>query len=161
MNERINKIIKHPKYQEWLQLNTTCEVDRSFCKHQMRHFLDTARIAYILNLEQKWNLSKEVIYAAALLHDIGRWEQYQSDIPHNESSARLCVDVLKDSDFNEEEIEAIVKAILNHTIGPVDSGDRLSVLLFTADKKSRTCFNCDVRNECDWSHQKMNLEIHY
>ena len=38
----------------------------------MRHFLDVARLAWIAGLEQGLGLDKEIVYAAALLHDIGK-----------------------------------------------------------------------------------------
>lgn len=45
--------------------------DRIFCGHDMGHLLDVARLAWIFNLEANQEISKERIYAAALLHDIG------------------------------------------------------------------------------------------
>lgn len=43
----------------------------------MEHFLDVARLMYIYNLEDQAGFSKEMIYAAGLLHDIGRYEQME------------------------------------------------------------------------------------
>ncbi|MGI6684337.1 MAG: HD domain-containing protein [Bacillota bacterium] len=66
-------------------MNEQQEINREFCCHQMQHALDVARIYYILFLEKYQdgissdlkNMSvdqtKELIYATALLHDIGRW----------------------------------------------------------------------------------------
>ena len=48
-----------------------------------------ARIAYILNMEQDLGLEKEVIYAAAVLHDIGKYAQYEDGTPHEQSERKL------------------------------------------------------------------------
>ena len=71
--ERVNRILRHPRYADCLKQVRDCETGRIFCRHQMEHFLDVARIAYILNLEEGRGLAKDMIYAAALLHDCGRY----------------------------------------------------------------------------------------
>ena len=45
--------------------------------------MDVARIAYIENLEAQLGLEKEDIYIAALLHDLGRVDEYESGIGHH------------------------------------------------------------------------------
>ena len=67
--ERINKISEHPLWKLNMTQLKEAERDRIFCKHGIEHLLDVARIAYIENLEQNCGVSKEGIYAAALLHD--------------------------------------------------------------------------------------------
>ena len=62
---------------------TKKELNRKFCCHNIEHSLDVARIGYIMILEQNLNIDKELFYAAALLHDAGRY----SGTPHNESGA--------------------------------------------------------------------------
>jgi hypothetical protein len=64
------------------------EADRAFCKHGLNHLLDTARIAYILVLENGLNISKGMVYATALLHDIGRYDEYYHGIPHDQAHDR-------------------------------------------------------------------------
>ena len=66
--ERIQKILNHPLYQEQFKLLQDAEKDREFCRHTMEHFVDVARLMYIYTLEEKTNVSKELIYAAALLY---------------------------------------------------------------------------------------------
>ena len=73
--ERINRILTHPSYIEYVSQNAEKEQDRVFCHHDMGHFLDVARLAEILNLTEAYGQDAELIYAAALLHDIGRQEQ--------------------------------------------------------------------------------------
>ena len=79
---RVNKIIENKMYWEHLDKIEVYEKDREFCRHNIGHFLDVCRIAWILNLEGNLALSKEVIYATGLLHDIGRWLQYENGEDH-------------------------------------------------------------------------------
>lgn len=76
--ERINRILTHPSYIEYVSQNAEKEQDRVFCHHDMGHFLDVARLAEILNLTEAYGQDAELIYAAALLHDIGRHIQYET-----------------------------------------------------------------------------------
>lgn len=86
---RVNQIWKHPIYQEQLQALQMLEADRKFCRHTPEHFLDVARLAYIHALESHASASKELIYCTALLHDIGRAEQYRSGIHTMRQAHRL------------------------------------------------------------------------
>ena len=63
----------HPFFQELVQNLQQAEKGRIFCRHTMEHFLDTARLMYIYNLEDGAPVKKDIIYAAALLHDLGRF----------------------------------------------------------------------------------------
>ncbi|WP_128609458.1 HD domain-containing protein, partial [Clostridium haemolyticum] len=51
---------------------------------------------YIINLENKLSFNKDVIYACGLLHDVGRWQQYEESIPHEIASANLSEEILKE-----------------------------------------------------------------
>ena len=88
MMERVNRILSHPLYREYYGKLERLEKDRKFCRHQMGHLLDVARIACIRNLEEGLGLDKEIIYAAAVLHDIGKSLQYEKKIPHETASNR-------------------------------------------------------------------------
>ena len=43
----------------------------------MDHFLDVARIATLMAADEGLARDRDLLYAAALLHDIGRVEQYK------------------------------------------------------------------------------------
>lgn len=101
--ERIDKISDHPLWKWHMAQLKEAEKDRIFCKHGIEHLLDVARIAYIENLEQNCGVSKEWIYTAALLHDIGRFLQYSKGISHEEAGAELAEEILKDCGFKQEE----------------------------------------------------------
>ena len=83
--ERVNKIWRHPVWKQQMEHLAEYEKNRIFCRHGMDHLMDVARIAYIENLEKNCGISKEIIYGAALLHDIGRYLQYTEGIPHEKA----------------------------------------------------------------------------
>lgn len=87
--DRIDRILKHNLFMEHLDANRAAEAERCFCRHDMAHFLDVARIGMILNLREQQGFDEEVIYAAGLLHDIGKHLQYSSGIPTNRQARRL------------------------------------------------------------------------
>lgn len=154
-------IRRHPLYAEYYEKLRVVEADRIFCCHQMEHLMDVARIAYIINLEQQMNIRKEVIYAAALLHDIGKYRQYAEKIPHEKASAEIAeqiLDDLPDAAFTEEEKQEILRAVLGHRKMREDMTE-LEKLLYISDKKSRMCFACEAEKECNWSMEKKNMEI--
>ena len=124
----------------------------------LAHFLDVARIAYIEVLEKKLNYNKEVIYAIALLHDIGRGLEYKEGVPHNIASALIAKDILKDIDFTEEQKSQIIKCIEEHR---ASSEDNLSNIIYKSDKLSRNCFNCKSIKLCKWNDEKKNKGIKF
>lgn len=176
--ERIHKIWEHPLYQEQFQALQKAESKRIFCNHTLEHFLAVARIAYIQNLETGAGLPKVMIYAASLLHDIGRYQQIVHGIPHEKAGAALAEHIMSECNFTQEEIHTVCEAILSHRgstsfpaaavpkdtleICASSSGDScqlLSQLLYRADKLSRNCFSCPAEGECNWSIDKKNRRI--
>lgn len=159
--ERIEKIRKHQLFLDGLRRNAAAEADRRFCRHDMAHFLDVARIGAIINLEEELEIPREMIYAAALLHDIGKHRQYEEGIPHEQASAAVAPDILADCGFDEKETAVIKEAILQHRNGDVACQRNLRGLLYRADKASRPCFVCERSEQCDWKGSKKNREIRY
>lgn len=157
--EKINKILNNAKFCEHLNRINELEKERKFCKHDLKHFLDVARIAYIIVLEKKVNIKKEVIYATALLHDIGRWMQYEENISHELASYRFSEDILNECGFDNEDKEMILNAILNHR--NTGSENSFNNIFYTSDKISRNCFTCNAISECNWSKEKKNYDIKY
>ena len=137
------------------------EKERKFCKHTLEHLLDVARLMYIYALEHDLSISKELIYATALMHDIGRIDQIENGVPHEQAGAALCDVILPDCGFSQEETETIKAAILHHRKAAEDADNSFYEMLYWADKKSRNCFACGMQKECNWDEEKMNLEIEY
>lgn len=157
--ERINQISDHPLWKLHITQLKESEKDRIFCKHGIEHLLDVARIAYIENLEQNCGISKEMIYAASLLHDIGRFLQYSQGISHEEAGAELAEKILKDCGFNQEEKKEIISAITSHRSIETRQKQNLAGLIYRADKQSRMCKFCPALSECNWSEEKKNNKL--
>lgn len=160
--KRIRSIQSNSLFQEIWEKLQEAEEDRIFCRHTMEHFLDVARLMYIYSLEDAAAIRKDVIYAAALLHDIGRYEQMVHGTPHDVASARLAEEIMKDCGFEKDERTMVQNAILGHrSQESAASEDCLTAYLYRADKKSRNCFSCPARAECNWPQEKKNLWIEY
>lgn len=161
---RVDAVWLHPAYQTSYRWLEELERDRPFCRHQLRHLLDVARIMWIGNLEKGLGLDREVVYATALLHDVGKPVQYTMGAPHEEVGARLADGILRslsgDVALSAAEREAIVRAIRGHRRFDADA-EPLARLLYQADKASRPCFACpaEVRRACSWSDAKKNLGV--
>ena len=156
---RVNRIRNHPLYRESLHYIEKLEQERIFCGHNAQHLLDTARLAYIENLERNLGISKEMIYAAALLHDIGRGLQYTEGIPHHEGGVKLAAPILKDCGFTDAESEEILEAIGGHRDTSAKGKRNLAGILYRADKGSRCCFSCPAQAQCSWSAEKKNMYL--
>jgi HD superfamily phosphodiesterase len=159
--ERVDKIIHHEQYSCYLEQTAAWEKERIFCHHDTNHFLNVARIGWILNLEAEMEIPKEYIYAAAMLHDIGRFRQYEDGTDHAHASAELAVDILKDCGFNQMECDMIIGAIDTHRSSEVASERSLRGILYRADKLSRECYFCKAERECDWKQDKKNEKLCY
>lgn len=157
--EEIEKIRTHPLYMECYRKLEKAEADRTFCRHQMPHLLDVARIAYIRNLEEKLGFQKEVIYAAALLHDIGKIRQYEDGIPHEAAGAEIAGTILADTGLFPDEVNyMIIRSIEEHR-RPCADMTSLGRLLCESDKRSRACYACPAESQCNWSESEKNLQI--
>lgn len=159
--DRIHKILNHNLFLFHLRENEAAEVQRCFCRHNIVHFLDVARIGMILNLEENLELDREIIYAAALLHDLGKHIQYEKGTPHETVSAGIAPKILSECGFDDKETHVIVDAILSHRDVAVEKERSLRGILYRADKASRACFACAVQEECNWKADKKNLRIRY
>ncbi|WP_407305874.1 HD domain-containing protein [Desulfosporosinus sp. SB140] len=146
---RINKLVDHEDYISYLAMIDQLEKKRYFCKHGFEHGLNVARITYAYILEQGvMVISKEAVYAAAFLHDIGRWVEYQTGEDHAEASARLALPLLKACEFNSEEIDLILRGIREHRQHSAENLSLLGKALVLADDWARNCRNCLAQDQC-------------
>ena len=159
---RLNSVWNHALYQKYYKENEEIEKDRMFCCHQISHLLDVARIAYIKNLENDMGLKKELIYTAAILHDIGKALQYTQKIPHEiagEEIAREILETLPENNaFTQEEQDWILEAVRGHRRKCAGMTEA-ACLFYESDKRSRNCFACPVSEMCNWSEEEKNKEI--
>jgi len=156
--ERIEKLLSLPLYQQYLNKNQEKEKDRKFCIHDWQHFLDVARLTYILVLEGKekdklieeagsLEQVKELVYAAALCHDLGKWKQYETGEDHALVSAVLARALLLAANFSAEETSLICQAIEEHRTAS-NPKTVLGIYLKKADKLARLCRFCQAQDEC-------------
>lgn len=151
---RIQKIVSHPEFKKSMKLIRELEKDRIFCRHGMEHLLDVARIAYIENMETGAGYKKDVIYAAGLLHDVGKYLQYMQGVEHHIASEMIGRQILTDAGFDGKETEEICEAILAHR-KRISAGEKeMKSILYRADKISRACYACEASDQCDWSEEK-------
>ena len=169
---RVDAIWNHPIYQRELQAIERLERGRAYCRHGLSHLLDVARLAWIINLEQGLGLDRELVYAAALLHDIGRARQCEQGIPHDQAGEALTREILgtveEGQRFGADEQETILGAVRGHR-SRSDGDDApelgtpaptaLAFVLRVADKASRPCYACPARHTCNWPDGKKNLRI--
>ena len=175
--DRINAIINNPEYQDWIIANNQAEYGSEYCRHGLEHAFDVARIAYELWLDHKGNpLAKDIVYAAALLHDIGYWSKFE-DLHHDDCedddcdcgchghddeqqetpfqvAASLAEDILFEAGYHPAMIGEIIKAILNME---KDSKEGLSVILKKANELSRPCFICPMKEKCEKEPKNLRL----
>lgn len=157
--DRVNRILCSPRYLECVEKTRKWETDRIFCRHDMAHFLDVARLSWMENLEKGLGIEKELIYAAALLHDCGRFQQYEDGTPHELAGAKLAEGILSDCGFQEAEREEILQAIAGHRDKTLAQEESLRGILYRADKRSRACFACPSEKACSWPDSKKNLRL--
>lgn len=156
--EITNRIIACDKYLHELKLLAELEHDRIFCGHDIEHFLNVARITMIMCCENSICIDPDIVYSAALLHDIGRTDEYISGVPHDEAGIRKAEVILKEVGCNEEMKEKILSLIGSHR--NKSGGDcSLEKIFYRADKKSRLCFCCPAQEDCNWSEEKRNMKI--
>lgn len=157
---RLQAVVNHPLYQKHYRKIQELERDREYCHHDMEHFLDVARIAYIRNLELHLGYDKELIYLAALLHDIGKDRQYSDQVPHEIASAEIAEAILGNLSVgcSEEEISWILQGIRGHR-REKEAMTEAQKLFYWSDKRSRKCFACGMRASCNWKLEEKNMEI--
>lgn len=161
----INLVLHHSLFADTLKRIGELEADRIYCCHQLEHLLDVARIAWIKYLEDEGKLcrmQKTDMYVCALLHDIGRAQQYEHGVSHVEAGVKLAKQILEDIAYPEKRREEILQAIGMHRKKDeiLKSGVRnLSYYIVQADHLSRSCFSCKAIDTCKWSKENRNQYI--
>ena len=94
---------------------------------------------------------------AALLHDIGRLQQYLTGEDHAAAGMRTAQEILRDTAFSASEQQAILQAVSKHRRG--DTAQMLGRILCEADDASRMCFACAAQDTCYWPEHRKNNTI--
>lgn len=149
--DKIELILEHELFVNNMKKCMDYEKERIYCKHDIYHSFDVARICYIIILENKMNYSRELVYALALLHDIGRARQYEFGEKHNEVGSELAAIIMHDVGFQVQEISLVKNVILEHSgehiLEPPSSLDKG---FFQADFLARKCMWCNAKKTCKW-----------
>ncbi|MCR5687157.1 MAG: HD domain-containing protein [Lachnospiraceae bacterium] len=159
--DRVNAILKNEQYRQIMDRIAELERDRIFCRHGIDHCLDVARIASLICLDEGYGISRDLIYAAALLHDIGRPQQYADGTAHEEAGAGLAPQILRQCGYDETECRIIADAVRLHGDEQVKDERNLSGLIYRADKSSRRCYMCPAIGMCHKKPEKRVMEIRY
>lgn len=156
--KKCSRILHNEKFRNLLFQIDEAEKDRIYCRHDISHLMDVARAGYIINLEKNLNIPKEIIYAAALLHDIGRPAQYKEGIYHHEAGAEAAEDILPQCGYNPEETKLIAQAIRTHRSAPKKI-ETLGDVIAEADKRTRMCMLCKASDTCKWKDDEKNFDL--
>ena len=147
--QRFYEVLAAPRFREYLQRIGEHEAGRKFCRHDEQHLLDTARLPRILVLEERLDFSREMVYTAAFLHDIGRWCEYEGlQEDHAAAGAVLARPLLQKAGFTGPETDVITAAIAEHRLPSLQCATPLGRILAAADDLSRRCFACAAAAEC-------------
>lgn len=153
-----NRILKNKLYQRELEKLRQLESDRIFCGHDTAHFLDVARITMIMCREKGIDVQPDLVYSAALLHDIGRTAEYTSGVPHDIAGSDTAERILSEIGCGSDMKAAVIRLIASHRNTGNDQNS-LEGIFYAADKKSRRCFECTAQSQCNWPMEKRNMDI--
>jgi HD superfamily phosphodiesterase len=106
------------------------ELPFTYYFHNYNHALDViTQVERIAEFEKVSNLEKELLKTAALFHDTGFLADYHN---HEEKSAKIAQQVLKLSNYSENNIQIIMNMILSTKI-PQNPQNILEKILCDAD----------------------------
>lgn len=156
-------------YRERVRRLEALEADRIYCRHNMAHFMDVARLAWIRNLEENRRLDREMIYLYALLHDMGRVAEYEQGISHAQASAGYAGEIFSRLGYPADRGRVICTAILSHRGSSqryrsgsrqnepkTEEAEAFADLMRWADHASRMCFCCPAQRDCKWEEERRN-----
>lgn len=149
-------ILHDCEFRELLRKINKAEADRIYCKHGIEHLMDTARAGYIINLENNLGIPKEIVYGAALMHDIGRWAQYAGLAEHHIAGAEVAERILPRCGYTAEETALIADAVRQHRRS-AEKIETLSDVIAEADNRTRMCMLCAAADTCKWLEADRNI----
>ena len=164
---RYQKIVNNQKFKVYCNQIEKTEENRIYCRHDIIHGIDVARICYILVKEAGMTIDIDIIYAMGLMHDLGRCDPNVKD--HSAKSVEIANEILPMCGYSPEEIMLITDAIANHR-GRMNYDEikhdncfqnNLNAYLKTADQLSRNCFRCKAADSCKWQNENKIKNIIY
>ncbi|WP_051411585.1 HD domain-containing protein [Ruminococcus flavefaciens] len=158
MLETANKILENDTFRRKLEELERLEKERKFCGHGLEHLLSVARITMLICGERGIAAEPDIVYSAALLHDIGRVEEYTLGLPHDTEGAETAEQILHEVGCGKRKAERIIGMIRSHRSNDCKS-DTLEAVFYEADKRSRMCSFCKAQDECNWPYEKRNVNL--
>ena len=162
-----HRILENSNYKFCLNQINELEKDRIYCRHGLDHFFTVAKISMILAKESGIDADENIIFGAALLHDLGRYDIAADN--HEAISCQLAEKILPDCGYNTIEIGKIVELISSHrgrySISKIQELRKTKQLdlkecFRIADQISRKCFECKAIDTCKWKEEeKLHFEI--
>ncbi len=150
---RLENILHNSVYWDYLHKNQEKEIERIYCKHNWEHLALTAQLTQKLLREKQQTLAPdplvnlEIVGASGILHDIGRWIQYETGEDHAQAGSRLARPLLEQAGYSKTEINLICQAVEEHNKGQ-EAQSLLGKALCLADDLSRPCAVCQARAGC-------------
>ena len=163
------RLLNSQLYQSKLQKLCSYEADRIYCRHDLAHFREVGRIAGVVARENKLVFSQDLIDTCALLHDMGRVEQFESGISHEKASVAFAREILLYLGCEEDYICTVCDAIAHHSrryeikkrYGDAKKLTELGEILSYGDHFSRKCYKCQAARKCKWpSSEKIDREYY-
>lgn len=152
--DKIQGIINHPVFMDSIKQIELLEMERKYCKHDMKHFVAVTKIMTNINNKENLLYTDEQIHAAGLLHDVGKFIQYQTGEPHQYAGIDIAETIMSDVGFSQADISLVLTAIKEHSGWVKREG--FSELLRKSDKLSRQCYECQVSDQCKWPIEMRN-----
>ena len=116
---------------------TIYEFAQSKLKHPAWGWAHSERnynLALQLATAEKLPLDKDVLFAAAFLHDVGAIDPYsQDDVDHALRSTQVGEELLRNAGFPMEKFPAVIEAILGHMYDATPSKRPEAIVLHDAD----------------------------
>ena len=152
---KYQKILENEEYKKYVERICYLEKDRIYCKHDLKHSLDVARICTIIMYEQGQEVNRDIVYATALLHDIGRFKENTQN--HEAWSVDIATEIativeiisFHRGNYSIKQIDELV----NH--GKLDLKESFKI----ADQLSRNCFCCKGSSSCKWKEENRSTNI--
>ena len=106
--QKVDAILRDSEFRALSEMIKKKEYDRKFCRHSLGHALSVARIALLISIEEDLQIDRELIYGAALLHDIGRYSPYEEEgMSHHEAGAIVARPILERAGYTPEEVSEV------------------------------------------------------
>ena len=161
------RILENRDYKYYLEQINEVEKDRIYCRHGLDHYLAVAKISMLLARECEIDVDEDIVYGAALLHDLGRYDIEAKN--HEDVSCQLAEKILPDCGYEPVKIRVIVDLINSHRgryfISEIQHLRKtkqldLNACFRIADQISRKCFECQAVDTCKWKEEeKIKFEI--